>query len=76
MDDKIGVAVYCKACGLRKKPVGRSAPVALCNALCDHECDGYYGDPRPGSLWPGERASEFGYPCGDDATEPCIAGRE
>jgi len=41
----------------------------MANSLCDHECPGYRLDPKPGSLWPGERKSDFGYPCGDDATE-------
>lgn len=59
----VGRAVYCITCGLRKKPVGRSAPDALANSLCDQDCDGYRLRPHPGSLWPGETAEEFGYPC-------------
>ena len=50
----------------RKKPIGRDTPLGL--HLCDHECDGYYQPPLPGSLWPGERESEFGYPCGTHGT--------
>ena len=57
----VGVAVTCTVCGLRKKPVGRSAPVAMANSLCDHECPGYYEEPKPGSLWPGETKEQFGY---------------
>ncbi len=58
---EIGVAVECTMCGLRKKPVGRDAPVAMAGSLCDHECFGYSKDPHPGSLWPGETREEFGY---------------
>ena len=47
-----GIAVECVICGLRKKPVGRSAPPGM--ALCDHECEGYFLPPNPGSLWPEE----------------------
>lgn len=25
------------------------------NGLCDHECTGYYLEPTPDHLWPGER---------------------
>jgi hypothetical protein len=55
------VAVDCTTCGMRKKPVGRSAPMEMANSLCDHECPGYYQDPKPGELWPGETSEEFGY---------------
>lgn len=57
----VGVAVNCTVCGLRKKPVGRSAAAEMANSLCDHECPGYYADPKPGCLWPGETREEFGY---------------
>lgn len=50
--------VSCTVCGLRKKPIGRDAPVAMANSLCDHECSGYLLDPRPGTLWPGEPREE------------------
>jgi hypothetical protein len=67
VSERIGIAVYCTTCGHRKKPVGRAAPLSmhLCNAF---ECDGYYQEPHPGQLWPGERESEFGYPCGTHGT--------
>jgi hypothetical protein len=41
----------------------------LQSAYCDGDCDGYYVDPRPGSLWPGESETDFGYTVGSDATE-------
>lgn len=69
MNDKIGIAVYCVVCGHRKAPIGRSVPIGL--YLCDRDCDGYDIAPLPGSLWPGEKESEFGYPCCDNATKPC-----
>lgn len=57
----VGVAVYCEVCGLRKKPVGRSAPMEMANSLCDHECPGYDMDPKPGQLWPGETVEDLGF---------------
>ena len=42
----------CKVCHLLKKPIGRDAPAAMANSLCDHECDGYAQDPMPGYEWP------------------------
>lgn len=66
MSERVGIAVHCVVCHARKKPIGRSGPLGM--HLCDHECPGYYQAPRPGSLWPGETESEFGYPCGDDGT--------
>jgi len=59
--EQVGKAVDCTICGLRKKPQGRSAPLEMANSLCDSECPGYYEDPKPGSLWPGETQEEFGY---------------
>lgn len=44
----------CPRCHLRKKPRGRSAPLEMANSLCDHECPGYYNDPKPGHFWPEE----------------------
>ena len=52
---EVGRAVYCDACELRKKPVGRSASLEMANSLCDHECNGYDNTPHVGSLWPGEK---------------------
>lgn len=59
--NEVGVAVTCTTCGLRKKPIGRSAPVEMGNSLCDHECPGYYLEPTPGDLWPGETREQFSY---------------
>ena len=70
VSDKRGIAVHCSLCLKRKKPIGRSAPLEMANGLCDDDCWGYREDPRPGSLWPGELQSEFGFSVGDDATEP------
>ena len=45
----------CTVCGRLKLPVGRSAPMAMHGSRCDsHECEGYWKDPAPGHLWPGE----------------------
>ena len=60
-DQEVGKAVDCAVCGRRKKPIGRSAPMEMANSLCDPDCEGYYKDPKPGSLWPGETQEEFGY---------------
>jgi hypothetical protein len=54
-----GIVVECESCGLEKKPVGRSAPLEM--YLCNQDCPGYYNDPKPGSLWPGESEEDFGY---------------
>jgi len=64
---KIGIAVYCEVCGLRKKPYGRSASPVMANSLCDDDCAGYLSEPKPGDLWPGETEAEFGFCVGDDA---------
>ena len=68
MKDKKGVAVSCTTCRQRKAPIGRSVPLGM--PLCDFECDGYALDPQVGSLWPGELASEFGFPVSDVGTIP------
>lgn len=47
-------SVTCSVCGLRKKPIGRSAPMEMANSLCDDDCDGYRRDPKPPHLWPNE----------------------
>jgi len=62
MPEEVGRSVYCLVCGLRKKPVGRSVALAMANSLCDHECPGYFEEPRPGDLWPNESREDFGYP--------------
>ncbi len=58
---EVGKIVYCVVCGLRKNPIGRSAPLEMANSLCDWECPGYKKDPQPSDLWPGETREEFGY---------------
>lgn len=60
--DDVGVAVDCRACGLRKAPLGRSIPMEMANELCSWDCPGYRKDPDPGELWPGEKRADFGYP--------------
>ena len=44
----------CTVCGLTKKPNGRDAGME--SRFCDGDCKGYYQDPTPGHLWPGELA--------------------
>ena len=61
MIEDIGVDVDCAVCGMRKKPIGRSAPLEMANSMCDDDCPGYRQDPYPGQLWPGETREEFGY---------------
>ena len=68
---KVGLAVTCTRCGNRKQPHGRSAP--LDSWYCDYECVGFYADPKPGCLWPGENDAEFGYDSCDHATRPMTA---
>ena len=46
--------VDCHVCKKRKKPIGRDAPMAMANSLCDHECPGYRDNPYPPHLWPNE----------------------
>jgi len=57
----VGVAVDCTVCHRRKKPVGRSAPMEMANSICDSDCSGYYEEPKPRDLWPGETREEYGY---------------
>ena len=70
---KVGVTVTCSVCGQMKNPVGRSAPLGT--SYCEPRwygspggCEGYYREPFPGSLWPGETEAEFGYPVGRNGT--------
>lgn len=70
---KVGIAVNCAVCKLRKKPHGRSAADAMANSLCDRDCPGYDQYPLPGCLWPGETDEDFGYPCCDLATQKVSA---
>jgi len=53
-DCKTGCAPMCSVCLMRKKPIGRSAPMEMANSLCDSDCVGYRQDPTPCDLWPGE----------------------
>jgi hypothetical protein len=43
----------CVVCRRPKKPCGRDN---VDNGRCDSDCPGYYRDPQPGHLWPGELA--------------------
>ena len=45
---------WCTYCGRRKKPIGRDVGAAAANGYCDHECEGYHCEPRPGYDWPSE----------------------
>ena len=58
----VGIYVKCKTCDLQKKPLGRDAPVTM----CDEGCTGHMDAPKPGQLWPGESEKQFGYPVGND----------
>lgn len=49
----------CATCGIRKKPHGRSAPLAAANGYCDQDCPGYYQDPKAGHFWPGEERERY-----------------
>lgn len=68
MKMRVGIRVTCATCGYVKLPIGRSAPLDYygCNG---HDCPGYFDEPHPGSLWPGETAADFGYPIGVHGTE-------
>lgn len=57
-----GYQVNCTVCGRVKQPAGRSVPAELYDSLCGGDCQGYYEEPRPSSLWPGESEEDFGYP--------------
>jgi hypothetical protein len=37
---------------------------------CDNDCEGYYAEPLPGCLWPGETDADFGYPSCVHSTRP------
>jgi hypothetical protein len=70
---RVGIEVICTTCGQPKKPLGRSGPLGV--PYCEpkyygeHDgCDGYWQEPKVGSLWPGETSEEFGYPVGSEGT--------
>lgn len=44
----------CERCGRRKQPHGRSVPLECGGSYCGWDCDGYWTEPKPGHLWPGE----------------------
>jgi hypothetical protein len=64
--DREGIAVECAECGRSKCPIGRDG--GCYGGRCDWECDGYRRPPLVGSLWPGELASDFGFPVADVGT--------
>ncbi len=67
MSDR-GTEVECTVCLQIKEPLGRSAPLGMimCNSV---ECKGYYEEPRPSQLWPGETWEESGIPRPEGATD-------
>jgi hypothetical protein len=66
---RVGISVDCKTCGQPKAPRGRSVAAEMWNSMCtDDRCLGYYDEPKPGDLWPGETEEEFGYPISSNAT--------
>ncbi len=76
--NKVGAFLYCAKCHQMKKPRGRSAPLGANYCEPPHPgdppgfgCDGYYEEPKPGSLWPGESEVDFGYEVGDVGTTTC-----
>lgn len=74
---KVGIPVQCGRCKRTKAPRGRSVPDAVYGAYCTwDQCPAYDDDPKPGDLWPGETAEEFGYPVGANATEERSEGEE
>ena len=46
----------CGVCGYSKSPLGRSAALGTYHCNCD--CPGYQSEPRPDTLWPGERQGD------------------
>jgi hypothetical protein len=69
---KIGIQVTCTTCMRTKAPRGRSIPNAIISSMCDSNCVGFWNDPKPGDLWPGETEEDFGYPCSKNATKETI----
>ena len=66
--NKTGVAVKCCECGLTKKPVGRDVPLEPGGWCHGYVCRGYYLEPHPGSLWPGESEEDYGKLVDDTGT--------
>jgi hypothetical protein len=67
---KVGISVECTRCGRTKAPRGRSVADAVYNSMCTHDqCEGYYEEPKPGDLWPGETQEDFGYSVSSNATK-------
>lgn len=56
-----GCAPQCAVCGRTKKPGGRYGG-AYEQWLCSGDCEGYWKEPTPCDLWPGESREDFGYP--------------
>ena len=54
---RVGIKVTCGTCGRTKNPHARSTAYTH---QCSLSCPGYYDDPKPGCLWPGEACAEFG----------------
>lgn len=46
--------VTCRTCTKTKAPYGRDVAAAAGGSRCTVDCPGYFNDPRPGHLWPGE----------------------
>lgn len=61
-EERGGPFPICSVCGLYKPPVGRAVADAMANGMCDRDCPGYFADPRPKDLWPGERRGDA-FPC-------------
>ena len=65
---KIGISIDCSTCRRSKPPRGRSVADAMYGSVCNSECPGYWEDPKPGDLWPGETEEDFGFPVSSNAT--------
>lgn len=47
--------VRCTECGKRKCPLGRDPGMVAADSYCDwNGCEGYWQDPKPSQMWPGE----------------------
>jgi len=63
---RVGIRVICGVCGYTKAPHGRSAPPDM--YYCRNTCPGYWDEPKPGCLWPGETEADYGQPICSHAT--------
>ena len=72
--NEVGETLWCTVCPRSKAPAGRSVGMEAYSSYCSSDCEGYYQDPHPTSLFPGESRLDFGY--GGVMTEPCTCVEE